>query len=126
MLKDELNENGTVQENLYRHVPSLNNLLLGPNFQGLLGTHERSVVVQATREELIALKRQIASGQLSQHNLSTYLDLLPDRVLERWWLQRSFYTSCQRDRLCPVCSLRRASTDRTRSAQPRYSGSQLW
>jgi L-seryl-tRNA(Ser) seleniumtransferase len=83
MLKDELNENGTVQENLYRHVPSLNNLLLGPNFQGLLGTHERSVVVQATRDELIALKRQIASGQLSQHNLATYLDLLPDRVSER-------------------------------------------
>jgi L-seryl-tRNA(Ser) seleniumtransferase len=83
MLKGELNENGTGQENLYRHVPSLNNLLLGPNFQGLLGTHERSVVVQATRDELTALKQQITSGQLSQHNLATYLDLLPDRVSER-------------------------------------------
>ena len=83
MLKGELNENGAGQENLYRHVPSLNNLLLGPNFQGLLGTHERSVVVQATRDELTALKQQIASGQLSQHNLATYLDLLPDRVSER-------------------------------------------
>lgn len=83
MLKDEPNENGTGQENLYRHVPSLNNLLLGPNFQGLLGTHERSVVVQATRDELIAVKQQITSGQLSQHNLATYLDVLPDRVSER-------------------------------------------
>ena len=94
MLKDEPNENGTGQENLYRHVPSLNNLLLGPNFQGLLGTHERSVVVQATRDELIALKQQITSGQLSQHNLATYLDLLPDRVSEH--LQHRFRYSLRR------------------------------
>jgi L-seryl-tRNA(Ser) seleniumtransferase len=94
MLKGELNENGTGQENLYQRVPSVNDLLLDPNFQGLLGSHERSVVVQATREELIALKQQIASGQISQHNLATHLDLLPDRVSER--LQHRFRYSLQR------------------------------
>ena len=94
MLKDELNENGTGQENLYRDVPSLNNLLLDPKFQGLLGTHERSVVVQATRDELMVLKQQIASGQLSQHKLKTHLDLLPERVSER--LQSRFRYSLRR------------------------------
>jgi L-seryl-tRNA(Ser) seleniumtransferase len=94
MLKDELNENGTGQENLYRHVPSLNDLLLGPKFQGLLGTHEHGVVVQATRDELMVLKEQIASGQLSQHNLATHLDLLPDRVSER--LESRFRYSLRR------------------------------
>src|SRR5262249_25971931 len=94
MLKDELNENGTGQENLYQRVPSVNDLLLGPNFQGLLGTHERSVVVQAIREELIALKQQITSGEISHHNLATHLDLLSDRVFER--LEQRFRYSLRR------------------------------
>src|ERR1700712_2986987 len=94
MLKGELNENGTGQENLYQRVPSVNDLLLGPNFQGLLGTHERSVVVQATRDELTALKQQIALGQTSQHDMATHLDLLPDRVSER--LQQRFRYSLRR------------------------------
>lgn len=94
MLKGELKENASGQENLRQRVPSVNDLLLSPKFQGLLGTRERSVVVQATRDELIVLKQQIACGQLSEHNLTTYLDLLPDRVSER--LQRRFRHSLRR------------------------------
>jgi L-seryl-tRNA(Ser) seleniumtransferase len=94
MLKGELNENGTGQENLCQRVPSVNDLLLSPDFQGLLSTRERSVVVQATRDELIVLKQQIVCGQLSEHNLTTYLDLLPDRVSER--LERRFCHSLRR------------------------------
>ncbi len=67
-------KNGSRAESLYRRVPSVHDLLLGPEFGQILLSHPRQAVVEATRQQLAAIRQRVGAGQLAEGTLAAALD----------------------------------------------------
>ncbi len=70
------------QDSLYRLLPSVNDLLLSPEFAALLQMYSRSVTTEATRAVLIRIREEIAQGQLTRDSLVNCLSTLNQAVAE--------------------------------------------
>ena len=57
------------QAGLYRLLPSVNDLLLTPEFAALLQIHSHSATTEATRAVLIRIREEIALGRLTRDGL---------------------------------------------------------
>ena len=69
MENSEQSSNGSETSNLYRMLPSVNDLLLTPNVAALLQIHSRSAVLDSSRAVLLRVKQQIATalGTMARH-----------------------------------------------------------
>jgi L-seryl-tRNA(Ser) seleniumtransferase len=73
---------GTLQQ-LFRSLPSVNEVLLIPAFRSLLDTHPRATVLRATREVLTVMRAEISSGLHSESSLKQSITLLPKDIANR-------------------------------------------
>src|ERR1700691_5563248 len=76
--------------NLYRLLPSVNDLLLTPGFLGLLKTHSHSATTEAARTVLVRIRKDIAEGQHTQASLVDQVNHLDHAVAEELKASRSF------------------------------------
>jgi L-seryl-tRNA(Ser) seleniumtransferase len=58
-------------QSLYRLLPSLNDLLLTPEFTAMLQAESRSTVVRSTRDVLLRIKQEISDGQHTYASLGS-------------------------------------------------------
>jgi L-seryl-tRNA(Ser) seleniumtransferase len=72
----------TLQQ-LFRSLPSVNEVMLIPACRSLLDTHPRATVLRATREVLTAMRSEISSGQHSESSLQQSISLLPKEIAKR-------------------------------------------
>jgi L-seryl-tRNA(Ser) seleniumtransferase len=75
---------------LFRALPSINDLLLLPAWEELLGTHARLGVLHATRNALAELRLEIASSRHTEASLQQRLDRLPESVAEQLKFKRRY------------------------------------
>jgi L-seryl-tRNA(Ser) seleniumtransferase len=71
------------REELYKKLPSVNDLILTPDYQRLIETHGRDQVVEAVRMHLEDMRKKIAAGQpveKFQQNLLSFRDDLEARL----------------------------------------------
>jgi L-seryl-tRNA(Ser) seleniumtransferase len=68
--------NGTEAGGLYRMLPSINDLLLTPQFGVMLQSYSHNAVVHAARVVLHRIKAQIAAGELTHTSLTQRLSSL--------------------------------------------------
>jgi L-seryl-tRNA(Ser) seleniumtransferase len=66
---------------LYRLLPSLNDLLLSPEFTAMLLAESRSTVVRSTREVLLRIKQEISDGQHTHASLGSRVAGLDTEVV---------------------------------------------
>ena len=66
---------------LYRLLPSLNDLLLSPEFTAMLQAESRSTVVRSTREVLLRIKQEISDGQHTHASLGSRVAGLDTEVV---------------------------------------------
>src|ERR1700691_5740198 len=76
--------------NLYRLLPSVNDLLLTPGFLGLLKTHSHSATTEAARTVLVLCRNDIADGQHTQASLVDQVNHLDHAVAEELKASRSY------------------------------------
>src|ERR1700677_1418848 len=76
MENSEQARNSSDTSNLYRLLPSVNDLLLSPDVAALLQVHSRSAVLDSSRAVLLRVKQQIADGQHTQGSLTMLLSSL--------------------------------------------------
>ncbi len=67
-------------QDLYRLLPSVNELLLTPACQSLLENHPRNRVLVAVRATLASLRHEIASGRHTADSLNGAVAALADRI----------------------------------------------
>ena len=67
-------------EELYRRLPSVNELLLTPDVEKLIETYGRDRVVAAIRESLVAIRERISCGELSAAALESEIRSISDEV----------------------------------------------
>lgn len=67
---------------LFRALPSINDLMLLPQWTALLLTHPRPAVLQGTRHALEGLRFEISSGRHTKASLKQSVDRLPETVDE--------------------------------------------
>jgi L-seryl-tRNA(Ser) seleniumtransferase len=65
---------------LYSLLPSVNDLLLSPEFAAMLQTASRNTVVRSTRSVLLRIRREISEGQHTQASLDSRIAQLPMEV----------------------------------------------
>jgi L-seryl-tRNA(Ser) seleniumtransferase len=65
---------------LYSLLPSVNDLLLSPEFAAMLQTASRSTVVRSTRCVLLRIRQEIREGQYTQGSLNSRVAQLPIEV----------------------------------------------
>ena len=65
---------------LYRFLPSVNEVLLTPECASLLASYPRNRVLMAIRATLTSVRRQIASGQHTADSIHQILATLTDRI----------------------------------------------
>ncbi|MBS1803863.1 MAG: L-seryl-tRNA(Sec) selenium transferase [Acidobacteria bacterium] len=70
----------TGQEELYRRLPSVNELLLTPDVEKLIGIYGRDRVVAAIRENLVAMREKISCGEISAEALEGEICSISDEV----------------------------------------------
>jgi L-seryl-tRNA(Ser) seleniumtransferase len=75
---------------LYRLLPSVNDLLLMPGCQALLKTHSRNEVLRALRSVLAEMRFEISSGRETETTLQQSVRLLPEVVASRLIAGRRF------------------------------------
>lgn len=68
---------------LFRALPSVNDLLLSPTFQPLLARHTRDALLSATRKVLAELRLEISSGQHTDASLRSRIDQLPEAIADQ-------------------------------------------
>lgn len=68
--------NGSDTSNLYRLLPSVNDLLLTPDIAALLQVHSRSAVLNSSRAVLLRIKQQISDGLHTEGSLMSLLSSL--------------------------------------------------
>ena len=66
---------------LYRLLPSLNDLLLSPEFTAMLQAESRSTVVGSTRDVLLRIKEEISDGQHTHASLGSRVAALDTEVV---------------------------------------------
>jgi L-seryl-tRNA(Ser) seleniumtransferase len=76
------NATATIQDELYRRLPSVNELLLTPEIQSLVETHGRERALEAIRVELSGLRDRIALNQLTSEAMDFELASAPRRMAE--------------------------------------------
>jgi L-seryl-tRNA(Ser) seleniumtransferase len=76
MENSEQSSTGSETSNLYRLLPSVNDLLLTPDVAALLQVHSRSAVLDSSRAVLLRVKQQIADGRHTQGSLTMLLSSL--------------------------------------------------
>lgn len=82
-MANSLEEAERIREALYRKLPSVNDLILTPGFQSLIGTHGRDQVVDAVRTRLEDLRNEIAAGlsaEKFQQDLASFKDEVEARL----------------------------------------------
>src|ERR1700733_658661 len=94
MENSEQSSNGSETSNLYRMLPSVNDLLLTPNVAALLQIHSRSAVLDSSRAVLLRVKQQIADGRHTQESLTMLLSSLDVALADE--LHRSAQFSLRR------------------------------
>ncbi len=70
------------REELYRRLPSVNEVLLAPDVQELIATHGHERVVAAVRESLRAMRAEIAAEEISGEAIELAVGALTKRVSE--------------------------------------------
>lgn len=75
-----LEQTERTREELYRKLPSVNDLILTPDFQRLIETHGRDQVVEAVRARLTELRAGIAGGHCSLEMLEHSLGSIAEQV----------------------------------------------
>jgi L-seryl-tRNA(Ser) seleniumtransferase len=76
--------------NLYRLLPSVNDLLLTPGLAGLLKTHSHSATTEAARTVLLRMRKEIAEGQHTHASLADQVNHLDHAVAEELKDKRRF------------------------------------
>jgi len=76
--------------NLYRLLPSVNDLLLTPGFAALLQFHSHSATTGALRAVLLQLRKEIAEGQHTHASLVDRVNSLELAVAEELKSNRRF------------------------------------
>ncbi len=69
-------------QDLYRLLPSVNDVLLSPACEMLLNAYPRERVLHAIRAVLDSLRREIATGRLSTETLIQVMAAIPDRITD--------------------------------------------
>ncbi len=93
-IHDLQHEDEALQQ-LFRELPSVNEVLLLPACCSLLDTHPRGAVLRAAREALAARRSDISSGLHSESSLKQSIALLPEEIANR-------LTACAQYSLRPV------------------------
>lgn len=65
---------------LYSLLPSVNDLLLSPEFAAMLQTESRNTVVRSTRCVLLRIRQEIREGQHTQASLNSRVAHLPVEI----------------------------------------------
>lgn len=65
---------------LYSLLPSVNDLLLSPEFAAMLQTASRNTVVRSTRCVLLRIREEIREGQHTQGSLNSRVAQLPIEI----------------------------------------------
>jgi L-seryl-tRNA(Ser) seleniumtransferase len=81
-IHDLQHEDETLQQ-LFRALPSVNDILLLPACSSLLDTHPRGAVLRRAREALAAMRSEISSGLHSESSLKQSIALLPEEIANR-------------------------------------------
>lgn len=81
-IHDLQHEDETLQQ-LFRALPSVNEVLLIPACRFLLDAHPRGAVLRAAREALAIMRSEISSGQHSESSLKQSIALLPEEIANR-------------------------------------------
>ena len=88
----DTSDNLTAQrQDLYRLLPSVNDVLQAPGCKSLFDSFPRSRIVSATRATLASLRREIAAGEHSAESLNIILSGLNDRIAG-WLLSPRTYS----------------------------------
>lgn len=69
--------------NLYRMLPSVNDVLRSESVESLLSSHSRDAVLFTAQETLDEIRDEISSGVHSEETLSIRLDTLPQAITDR-------------------------------------------
>lgn len=75
-MENSKSNNGSETSNLYRLLPSVNDLLLTPDVATLLEVHSRSAVLDSSRAVLSRIKQQISDGRHTEGSLMMLLSSL--------------------------------------------------
>ena len=81
-IHDLQHEDETLQQ-LFRALPSVNDILLLPACSSLLDTHPRGAVLRRAREALAAMRSEISSGLHSESSLKQSITHLPEEIANR-------------------------------------------
>ena len=82
MTPKNLEGRGLVRDELYRKLPSVNDLILAPALSDLIASHGRERVVEAVRGALENLRNEIATGMQSSETLEQRLASMAQQVNE--------------------------------------------
>ena len=77
-------------QDLYRLLPSVNEILLTPACRSLLDSFPHQRVINAIRDTLAALRLEIGNGQHTSQTLDEALATLPDRIAGQLAGQRNY------------------------------------
>jgi L-seryl-tRNA(Ser) seleniumtransferase len=75
---------------LYRMLPSVNEVLLTPEYQSLLSSLPRDRLLEAVRTTLAGLRQEIATGQHTADSLNQILATLTDRISDQLSTPRKY------------------------------------
>src|SRR4249919_1973665 len=81
-IHDLQHEDETLQQ-LFRALPSVNEVLLIPACRSLLDAHPRGAVLRATRDALAVMRSEISSGLHSESSLKQSIAMLPQEIANR-------------------------------------------
>ena len=90
MATQAVRDSDQTRAELFRMLPSVNDLLLTTRFQPLLHAHSHSSVVTATRIEVSAVRLEISSGVHTRATLEKRLESIHDQVSTRMAADVSF------------------------------------
>ena len=93
-MENSKSNNGSETSNLYRLLPSVNDLLLTPDVAALLHVHSRTAVLDSSRAVLLRIKQQISDGRHTQGSLMALLSSLDLAVADE--LRRTAQFSLRR------------------------------
>lgn len=81
-IHDLQHEDETLQQ-LFRALPSVNEVLLIPACRSLLDTHSRGAVLRAARDALAVMRSEISAGLHSESSLKQSITQLPGEIANR-------------------------------------------
>src|SRR3954468_21624894 len=82
MRANQRHSSDEAREELYRRLPSVNELLLVPEMRELVAAHGHQRTLAAVRETLAEVRTKIATGDLSSEELQVEIGFIAGRVSE--------------------------------------------